>query len=273
MTDPIRIFVGADCNNCDLESQAVLEYSIRKHRERTARPVEITWMQQAATGPWSGWQTASARTPFSHYRWSIPAVCGYEGRAIYMDSDFIVLADIGQLWDQAFDGVIALRGGKGERVEGGKIKTCCMLIDCARAKGHIPTLEALRGLPDAQSSVTRYFRDRPSLVGSYEGEWNCIDGKGFEDLADPQLKAIHYSRIETQLHLKHALPRLAAEGRTHWYTGEVLTHWRPDLIALFDRLLEEAIAFGYTLDRYRITPFGAYEKKDFTYATHKGAPR
>jgi hypothetical protein len=268
MTDPIRVFVGADCNNCDLESQAVLEYSIRKH---TTRPVEITWMQQAETGPWSGWQTASARTPFTHYRWSIPAVCGYDGRAIYMDSDFLVLSDIGELWDQPFDGVFALRGGKGERVAGEKIKTCCMLIDCARAKGHVPNLAALRGMPDAQSSLTRYFRDRPSLVGTYEGDWNCIDGKGYDDLSDSRLKAVHYSRIETQLHLKHALARLEREGQKHWYTGEVLTHWRTDLIAIFDRFLEEALAAGYTPDRYRVTPFGAYEKKDFVYTTHKGA--
>ncbi|KAB0627773.1 glycosyl transferase, partial [Burkholderia stagnalis] len=35
---PIKIFVGCDPNNCDLEQMMVLDYSVRKH---TKHPVEI----------------------------------------------------------------------------------------------------------------------------------------------------------------------------------------------------------------------------------------
>lgn len=38
----IKVFIGCDPNNCDLEQMMVLEYSIHKH---TKSPVEIIWMQ------------------------------------------------------------------------------------------------------------------------------------------------------------------------------------------------------------------------------------
>lgn len=263
MSDPIRIFVGTDCNNCDLESQSVLEHSIRKN---ASQPVDIVFMQQQKAGPWSGWRTASARTPFSHYRWSIPALCDYEGKAIYCDSDFIFVADVAELWNQDVPGVFLMKLGK---KEGAKLKTCSMLFNCATAKGHVPGLDKLRQMDDAQGRMLEYFRVRRELIGPYDGDWNAVDLKGYE-LNDPRVKAIHYSRIETQLQLRHALPRLQREGRSHWYTGEIFPHARPELQALFDELLAEAIGAGYEPERYRIDPFGAYAKRDFKYSTHKG---
>jgi len=71
MSEPIRLFVGVGANNEDLEAQAVLEYTARKH---CSLPLDITWMRQAADGPWSGWACKTGRTPFTHFRWSIPSV-------------------------------------------------------------------------------------------------------------------------------------------------------------------------------------------------------
>lgn len=127
----IRLFVGADGGNCDLESQAVLEWSVRKH---ASEPVEIVWMQQAATGPWSGWKCGSGRTPFSHFRWSLPSVCGYQGKAIYTDSDFVFMADIAELWNQDVPGVFLSKQPKKHLG-----KTCCLVFDCAHASGHVQT--------------------------------------------------------------------------------------------------------------------------------------
>ena len=42
--------------------------------------------------------TAQVGTGFSLLRWDIPRRCNYEGFAIYLDSDQIVLADIYDLW-------------------------------------------------------------------------------------------------------------------------------------------------------------------------------
>lgn len=257
----IRLFVGADGTNSDLESQAVLEWSVRKN---ASEPVDIVWMQQAATGPYSGWRCGSARTPFSHFRWSIPAMCNYEGRAIYTDSDFIFVADIAELWHQPIPNVLlTLKSSKPH----GKARTCCILFDCAKAKGHVPTLDQLKQMPDPQGTCSNYFRANDHLMDRYQGEWNARDP---ETLSDPRIKAIHYTRMEHQVHLKHALPRLKAEGRSHWYTGPVFQHPNRELQALFDVLLAEAIAHGYTPERYRVKPFVGATRRPFAYKHHKG---
>ena len=255
----IRIFVGADGTNSDLESQAVLEFTARRY---CSEPLEITWMQQAAAGPWSGWDAGSGRTPFTHFRWGIADACGYEGRAVYCDSDFIFRADLAELWRQPMaPGVVLLM----KRTDG-KLKTCSMLIDCAAARGHIPTLRELRSQPNPGDAMLVYCRTHREILGAYEGNWNCIDGESYETLDDPRIKAIHYSRIETQPHLRHALPRLKREGRAHWYTGEIRPHARPDVEGLFDHELAGAIAAGYTPERYRVTPFEGATRRNFTYS-------
>lgn len=262
MSDTIRLFVGSSANGEDYEAEAVLEYSARKH---CSLPLEITWMRQASSGPWSGWACASGRTPFTHFRWSLPAVCGFEGRAIYTDVDFFFLADLADLWAQPIPSVALVRNPTG------KISTSCILFDCAKAKGHVPDLPRLRALPDAHGTTLNYFRAHPDLVSACDGNWDCADLRGYE-LGDPRVKAVHYTRIEHQLHLKHAIPRLAAAGKRHWYTGEVLQHPRSELVALFDQLLEEAKAAGYTEERYRVEGFAGATRKGFVYKTHAGAP-
>lgn len=270
-TETIRLFVGADGTNCDLESQMVLEHTVRKHASQT---VEIVWMQQAKSGPWSGWRCGTGRTPFTHFRWSIPAVCNYQGRAIYTDSDFFFVADIAELWNQPIPSVGLVRNATG------KLSTSCILFDCEAAKGHVPDLDALRRMPDAHSHVLNYFRSHPGLLTACDGNWDCAnfekDVKGTADLHDPRIKAIHYTRMEQQLHLKYAIPRLKAEGREHWYTQggtPVFDHPRADLQALFDRLYAEALEAGYTVDQYRTQGFDGAARKDFGYARHVGASR
>jgi hypothetical protein len=257
MSDTIRLFVGVDGTNCDLESQAVAEYSARKH---CSLPLSITWMQQAKKGPWSGWNCSTGRTPFTHFRWSIPAVCNYEGKAIYTDSDFIFLADLADLWRQPVPNVGLVRNATG------KLSTSCILFDCAKAKKHVPSLDELRAMPDAHSVVLNYFRANPHLLAAFEGNWDCPDLKGYT-LGDPDVKAVHYTRISSQLQLKHAIPRLRAEGRSHWYDGEIHEHPSRELQALFDQLLTEAAVAGYGIDRYLVKPFDGSERKNFVYSS------
>lgn len=257
MSEPIRLFVGADGTNCDLESQAVLEWSVRKH---TTADVSIVWMQQAATGPWSGWQCASGRTPFTHFRWSLPSVCQYRGRAIYTDSDFIFLADIAELWSQPIPQMALVRNPTG------KISTSCILFDCAKAKGLVPPVEDLRKLPDAHGTLFNFFRAHPEHLSAFDGNWDCGDLRGYE-LTDPAVKAIHYTRMSTQPQLPHATKRLAREGRSHWYTGETAPHPRPEVQQLFDQLLAEAEANGYGIERYRVQPFSGATRSAFAYKT------
>lgn len=258
MTDSIRIFVGCDGNNGDLESQAVLEWSIRKH---TIRPLEITWMQLSRdpASPFysdgaNGWQTQYWTTPFSGFRWAVPTLCDFAGQAIYMDADIIVRADMAELWDQPVPAgkvVIAKGGAHGQRL-------CVSKWDCAVAEAVLPRLGKLRDDPHAHRSLMHHFAAHPEMVAPFiGGDWNVLDLEPF-DLANSRVKALHYTSIPTQLHLKHALPRLEREGGRHWYGGVARANPRVDLQRLFDRLLDEATSAHYGIERYRREPFGQY---------------
>lgn len=250
----IRLFVGCSAGE-DLESQMVLEYTARRS---CSEPLEIVWMHQAREGFWSGWNTHEWGTPFTGFRWGIPAFCGYEGRAIYMDSDFIVRADLAELWAQPIPGVALVRRADD------KVKTCCMLLDCHAARLMVPPIDTLRTMRDQNGRTWREVH-RQGGFALFDGDWNCTDLKGYHDIADPRIKAIHYSKMPCQPHLKYAIPRLAAEGRLHWYDGVVTDHWRPELVALFDQCYREALAAGYTVAHYDVPPFGRYIKKSWAH--------
>lgn len=260
----IRLFVGADPNHCDAESQAVLEWSVRKH---ASQPVEIEWMKLSrdpasfwfSDGAGGGWNTSQWTTTFSAFRWGIPARCGYDGRAIYCDSDVIFTADIAELWNQPFPaGKCLLAKG------GGSWRLCVSMWDCAAAESFVLPIDQLRARADAHATMTSRLGSLQAAA-PFAGNWNCLDGEDFASLTDPRIKAIHYTGIGTQPQLRYALPRLKAAGKAHWYNGPVEQHWRADLLAMFDGLLDEATANGYGPQRYlQDEPFGAVRKRDLS---------
>lgn len=259
MPDPVRIFIGAAPSNEDLESQAVLEFSLRKH---ASLPLDIHWMQLSRDPEslWysdpskrKGWNTIGWTTPFSGFRFAIPHACNFEGKAIYMDSDMIVLADIAELWGQPFqNGSPVISKGKNHP------RYCVSLFDCAAMKSYVHDFETLRTHPIAYMQIrSRIMPGTQPFVGN----WNVCDGEHYKSLSDPDIKILHYTSIPHQLQLKHSLPRLKAEGAKHWYTGKTQPHWKPGLQEMFDTLLEEAIANGYPPEKYRREPFGDYRIK------------
>ena len=257
----VRIFVGCDSNDCDLEQMMVLEHSLRKH---ATLPLDIAWMRLSTQGesPWycdpstrEGWRTERWATPFSGFRWAIPALCGYRGRAIYMDTDILALGDIAELWRAPIGEPAVVLAKPQQR----SLRFCVSLWDCARAKPHLPAIETLQAAPEAHARCSRYFERHPELVAAIDPAYNSVDGEG---LAVDRIRMLHYSDMATQFSHRHALPRLAREGKTHWFDGKVLPHPRHDLEALFERYLQEAYATGRTLDDYRNpNPVGAFLKK------------
>lgn len=250
----IRVFVGCASGD-DLESQAVLEYSLRKH---ASEPVEIVWMQQSRdpASPFCGWDTRSWVTPFSGFRWLVPHLCNFEGRAIYCDSDIIWMADAAELWNQP------LMPGKSVLGKGGSQawRFCVTLFDCAAVKPHMMPPAKLRSSPGAHQEMTRRFRNA-SFVQPFAGNWNCVDLENYSSINDPDIKVIHYSDISTQPSSRYARHRLAAEGRKHWYDGPIREHPRKDLVRLFDECLEAALRAGYTPEKYDAPRFGTYTKQ------------
>jgi hypothetical protein len=261
MTDPIRIFIGVSGNDEDLEFASVLAYSLETH---ASRPLDIHWMRLSRDPKsfWfsnpqvrQGWRTDHWATPFSALRWGIPAFCKFEGKAIYCDIDMIFMADIAELWDQE----VPQGYGMLARPEA----PCVTLYDCATMKRILPSVEAIKYKPGFYREIRNSIK--PITKPPRNGNWNCLDmrrvaGGEYASVFDPDIKVLHFTEIPTQPHLKYALPRLAKEGRKHWYTKlPPRTHHRKDALELFDDLLTKAQHAGYTLDRYRNpTPFGDY---------------
>ncbi|MBP2281075.1 hypothetical protein H4W00_001888 [Psychrobacter sp. PL19] len=266
--DIIKVFVGCDPNNCDLEQMMVLDYSIHKN---TSLPVEIVWMQLSRDPKsyWysnpekgEGWNTTKWATPFSGFRWAIPEYCDYSGKAIYMDSDVVILGDLAELWHHPIDGqsIVAAK----TNADMTRLCTCtctctCTCIwDCDNAKSTILPVEQLRQYPDSHQKMMDLLQENPQLVEPYQDSYNCIDG---EELAIEDIKILHYSDMGTQFSHKYSIARLHEEESEHWFDGKIMAHPRQELIELFDSYYNEALASGYQLDNYRVNSFGKFPKK------------
>ncbi len=267
MLETIEVFVGCDPNDCDLEQMMVLDYSIRKH---CSQPVNIHWMQ-LSRDPQSfwysnpeqqqGWRSEAWTTPFSGFRWGIPAFREYQGKAIYMDTDVLVLCDLAEIWNSPF------AAGKVVMAKGGEQswRFCVSMWDCAAARDHLPAIEDLRSKPEIHQQLKKYYKKNPQVIQPFDSQYNNIDG---ENSPIEQIKILHYSDMGTQFSHPLSFARLQREGGTHWFDGTVMPHPRKDLQALFDEYYQQALAAGYSLDNYRMAqvfgPFPKYSQKTYT---------
>lgn len=238
----IRIFIGCAPDGHDAESQGVIEHSIRS---RSSEPVDITWMipTRETRSHWYGWDMSRWATPFSGFRWAVPFACSFEGRAIYMDSDLVVLGDIAELWN--------LELGPGQVVAArSPTRFCVALWDCYRAMDRMLPMARLRQA-DGHQQQSAYFRLNPNLVRSFGSAWNYLDSAD----RGPFTNVVHYTDLSTQPHLAHALPRIRAAGGRHWYDGPRRPHPRPEIVRLFETEYAAACAAGYGPGRYMPTEF------------------
>lgn len=257
--ETIKIFIGCDPNNCDLEQMMVLDYSIQKH---TQQPYEITWMQLSKdpSSPWysdhdikKGWLTEKWATPFSGFRWAIPEYCDFKGRAIYMDADVIVLCDIAELWHHEMNdqSIVIAKGDKKSA------RLCTCVWNCEKAKQYLLPLSTLQSDINSHQKMMQLIKDQPQLVTPYQDSYNCIDG---EALGIEQIKILHYSDMGTQFSHKYSIPRLIGAGQKHWFDGKIIPHPRSDLSELYDQYYNEALTNGFKPGDYKITNFGNFLK-------------
>ena len=84
----IKLFIGTSANYEDRDAELVYEYSLRRN---SSSSLEINWMRLSNQRGsfWSNWNTKGWHTPFSGFRWAVPYLCNFKGRAIYTDVDMI----------------------------------------------------------------------------------------------------------------------------------------------------------------------------------------
>src|SRR3977135_2047662 len=137
ISEKIKIFVGS--GEQSLLERKVLIYSLRKHTKRELDIQVFNGSHNAIESKEFEPRPAPLSLPlkyrnlteFSLYRYLIPELCDFQGRAIYLDSDMVCLTDISQLFDTALDGCDFL--AKRDHSHFGAEKPwglSAMLIDC-----------------------------------------------------------------------------------------------------------------------------------------------
>lgn len=193
MEETIRVFVG--CGPEHWLPAQVLAHSIRRN---TSRPVDVQPLHQWDTLIPKAWRR-KVPTSFSLQRFIIPEVCGYQGRGIYLDSDQLVLGDIGEAWDVPF--------AKGERIHtGGDWQSAVMLIHCKRVTWSIR--ELCRDMDEGRKVYPKLsnLKYESGVTGNLTENWNFHDRlksykrwthSGQESLPD-SVRLFHYTLMKTQ---------------------------------------------------------------------------
>jgi hypothetical protein len=132
-------------------------------------------------------------TGFSFYRFSIPEECQFEGRAIYLDADIVVLCDLNELNAMEMQGHGALSrphpNNKG-------YFTSVILMDCDKLK-HWKIHQWVTLINAGIASYDMTMAAMPSGLshkdfGPFESKWNDLDHW------DEKTKIIHYTHVPTQ---------------------------------------------------------------------------
>lgn len=198
MQSPFRIFIGTE--DSQVVAHQVLEHSIRRH---ATVPVQVTPMLNLPV-PVPANPANRARVGFSFTRFLIPELCGYEGRALYIDADMLVFGDVAELAALPFDGkkllctyqreLPALWAEKAHFRPGRNVAV--MLLDCARLPWKAD--EIIGGLDEGRYTYEQLVYDQSivapeDIADTIPPEWNHL-----ERYAPGLTRLLHYTVVHTQ---------------------------------------------------------------------------
>ena len=89
----LRIFIGFDSR--EAECSDILAYSLRAH---SSIPLDIRYLDLRQLD-FNRTRDPLQSTEFTYTRFLVPHLCGYQGKAIFMDCDMLCLGDIAELDD------------------------------------------------------------------------------------------------------------------------------------------------------------------------------
>lgn len=203
MSEPLRVFIGWDPR--EPEAYDVAAFSLRR---RASRPVEVAPLKQddlREAGLY--WRDVDplASTAFTYTRFLTPALAGYQGRALYCDSDFLWLADVAKLFALAEEPDRAVwcvqhdhRPREATKMDGvaqttypRKNWSSLMLFDC----GHPSTRRLSPEVVNTQSGafLHRMQWAADEEIGDLPVSWNWLEGWN----APPERgtpNVVHYTR-------------------------------------------------------------------------------
>jgi len=175
-SDSLRIFIGFD------ERQPV-SYTVLQHSilTRASRPVALTPLV-LKTLP----ITRQGLTPFTYSRFLVPWLCGFQGWALFLDLDMLVLGDVAELFGYADDSKAVVVCTEQRRFEWAS----AMLFNCAHSANRVLTPDYVDDPQRCQAPHGIDWVGDAGLIGSFPPEWNhCI---GYNP-PRPAAKLAHYT--------------------------------------------------------------------------------
>jgi hypothetical protein len=189
----IRVVIGTQANQ--LVPQRVLEYSIRKQSS-----VEVEILPTRQNAPRVG------GTRFGFVRFCVPSLCGYRGRAIYMDADQVALGDVAELAasldePRAIALVTEPEGSFAGRPLEPRNETSVMVLDCEKLKqwdpdhlfeNVVPNDAALRPGQIHYKDFVRLEWFDPGLIQPLDPRWNHYN------MLRDDTRLVHFSHVREQ---------------------------------------------------------------------------
>jgi len=186
MESSIKIFVGTS----EWEDKWIERILVYTLYQNTDRKLDITFLRPSM---FEDWNTTSWGTPFTSFRYAIPELCNFKGRAIYMDCDQMNFRDIGDLYDTdlgdcAFGMVwdtlnMNPKEFAGTEYERGWFSDSVILIDCEKAQEYIEPISEIKectwGYKNVfQKTINSPYRDKceDTIIKRIDSRWNCFDG-------------------------------------------------------------------------------------------------
>jgi Glycosyl transferase family 8 len=179
----IKVFIGTDPSQwlpTEVLKWSILSRSKEKYEFQELKDIPLKLRLKMYTG-------------FSFYRFYIPEACHYEGRAIYLDADIIVLTDLQEFVHLDFKGKNVLARPDPEHQAS---FTSVMLMDCDKLK-HWKIREWVTLINSKFASYVGIMTGSPEGLnhrdfGPLEPYWNHLDHW------DPTTKILHYTNVPTQ---------------------------------------------------------------------------
>lgn len=166
---PLRIFIGFDPRQ--VVSYTALCTSLIRH---SSKPLAITPLV-IETLPLE----RRGLTPFTFSRFLVPYLCGYEGRALFLDADIMARADVSELFEIA-------QGSPSVWVSKNRLKfewASVMLFNNERCAVLTPDY--------VQKTENPLMLSWAEEVGDLPPEWNHLVGY---DAPNPDAKMVHFTQ-------------------------------------------------------------------------------
>lgn len=189
----LTVYIGTEDDQ--LIPQKVLEYSILKNAKK---PVQVKAVKQEVE--------RVGGTNFGFVRFFVPELNNYQGKAIYLDADQLVFADINELAELLDDEhSIALvnqpQGTFGAKPVGQHNQTSVMVMDCVQLNDWNPDTMFQHVVPNRAELAPGqiHYRDFMMLSWFDQNKIQPIDPRwNHFNIVEPDSKLTHFSYVRSQ---------------------------------------------------------------------------